>query len=99
MTAANYLQSTAGTAFDGAQFGGSEVWFPVSGTGVFGGATLPVPAGVHSVLIAGLAPGGTYTISTQSSGSGLAVSVYPGMSGGASGGVTADAGGVLQLSF
>jgi len=95
MVAANYLQSTAGTAFDGAQFGGSEVWFPVSGTGVFGGATLPVLAGVHSVLIAGLAPGGTYTTSTQPSGSGLAVSVYPAVSGGA----TADAGGVLQLSF
>jgi hypothetical protein len=89
MAAATYLQSTGGTAFDGAMFGSSEVWFPVSTANAFGGATFPVSAGVHTMLITGLTPNAAYTATVA----GSAVSVFPG------GSTTADAGGVLVVTF
>ena len=90
MSAATYLQSTAGTAFDGAAFGAAAVWFPVSGSGAFAGSTLPLPAGVHTVLITGLTPNAGYSVSNQ----GQSIIVSP---NGAT--ATADAGGVLRLSY
>ena len=91
---ATYLQSSGASAFDGAQFGAGEVWFPVSAKAVFGGATFPAPAGVHSVLVTGLLPNTGYSVNIQAAGGGNTVSVLPGGSN-----ATTDAGGVLQLSF
>jgi len=52
------------------------------------------PAGVHSVLITGLAPNTGYSVSIQTTGTGNTVGVFPGGSN-----ATSDAGGVLSLSF
>jgi hypothetical protein len=93
MAVAAHLQSSAGTAFDGARFGASEVWFPVTAGAVFAGTTLPAPAGVQSVLIAGLAPNTGYSVSIQAVATGNTIGVSPGGSN------ITDAGGVLQLSF
>jgi hypothetical protein len=94
MAAASYLQSASGTAFDGAQFGATEVWFPVSTATAFAGATLPVPAGVHTALITGLAPNTSYGMSVQAAGTGNTIGISLGGST-----ATTDAGGVLALTF
>jgi uncharacterized repeat protein (TIGR02543 family) len=63
MVAASYVQSTTGTPFDGAVFGANAVFFPVSTSTPFAGVTLTLPAGVHTVMVAGLAPGNyTYSV-------------------------------------
>jgi hypothetical protein len=94
MAAAAYLQTSAGTAFDGAQFGSTEVWFPVSTATAFVGATFPAPAGVHSAMVTGLAPNTSYGFSVQSAGNGSTIV----LSVGGSGAVT-DAAGVLTVTF
>jgi hypothetical protein len=94
MAAATYLQSTSGTAFDGAQFGATEIWFPVTSPTAFGGTTFPAPAGVTSAMVTGLTPDTGYSVSIQAAGAGNTISVMPGGST-----ATTDAGGVLQLSF
>lgn len=88
------MQSNSGTEFDGAQFGAIEVWFPVTAGAVVVVAAFPAPAGVHSVLITGLAPNTGYSVSIQTTGTGNTVGVFPGGSN-----ATSDAGGVLSLSF
>jgi hypothetical protein len=50
----------SGTTFDGAAFGSTAVYFPVNGNGSFTGVTLSAPAGVHTMLIAGLTPNAAY---------------------------------------
>jgi hypothetical protein len=94
MSAATYLQSTSGTAFDGAVFGSTAFYFPVSATTAFGGATLSAPAGVHTMLVTGLSPNTSYGVNVQTSGSGKAVTVSTSGIGG-----TADSAGLLLLSF
>jgi hypothetical protein len=93
MAVATYRQSTAGTPFDGAEFGSVDVWFPVSGNGVFTGSTLPASTGIHTALITGLAPGGSYTVSVGPSGAGSSISVAQG------GTSTADSAGVLTVTL
>jgi hypothetical protein len=88
MAAATYLQSTAGTPFDGAHFATSEVWFPVSANGVFSGCTLPGQTGVRTVIVTGLTPNAAFGISIN----GNSVTVSPSGST-----VTADAAGVLVI--
>jgi hypothetical protein len=88
------VRSTGGTAFDGAAFGDSTVYFPVSGNGAFNGTTLPVPDGVHTVLVTGLAPGGAYGYSVQSNGGANVLNIT--INGSA---VTADAAGLLKVAF
>ena len=89
MAHASYLQSSAGTAFDGAVFSNVAVYFPRSATTTFAGTTLPAPAGVHTVYVAGLSPGATYAVSVAAG----AVTVTAGN------GSTADSAGVLSVSF
>jgi hypothetical protein len=89
MVAATYVPSTSGTAFDGAVFGANAVYFPVSSSTPFGGTTLPTPAGVHTVMIAGLTPGAGYTVN-------IANNVLTLVAGGAS---TADSAGLLKVTF
>ena len=89
MTPATYLQSTAGTAFDGAIFSNVAVYFPQSATASFAGTTLPAPAGVHTMLVTGLTPGATY-----------AAGIAAGMATVTAGtGWTADSAGVLSVTF
>jgi hypothetical protein len=89
MTPAGYLQSTAGTAFDGAVFSNVAVYFPRSASTPFAGTTLPAPANVHNVVVTGLVPGATYTVTVASG----AVTVTAGN------GSTADTAGVLSVNF
>ncbi|HTY55953.1 MAG TPA: hypothetical protein VMB26_12155, partial [Candidatus Binataceae bacterium] len=93
MAPATYVQSTSGTAFDGAAFAGSAVYFPVTNVG-FAGTTLSAPSGVGLMLVTGLTPNATYSISVQSAASGNVVSIAP-----ASSGTAADSAGVLRLTF
>ena len=84
-----YLKASSGTAFDGATFGTTAAWFPVSATTPFTGTTLPAPNGVHTILVTGLTPNGSYGASV----SGNVVTIV------AAGSSTADAAGVLRLTF
>ncbi len=94
MAPATYLQSTNGTAFDGAVFSTMAVYFPVSATAQFTGTTLTAPAGVHTLLVTGLTPNASYAVSIVPNGSANVVTVA---TGGAS--ATADAAGVIELAF
>jgi len=89
MNPAGYLQSTAGTAFDGAVFSNVAVYFPQSATTAFAGTTLPAPSGVHTVLVTGLTPEAMYAVSVVAG----AVTVTAGT------GSTADSAGVLRVTF
>jgi len=95
MAAAVYVQSTSGTAFDGAEFAATAVWFPVSTGGIFAGTTLPAAAGIHTALVTGLAPGTGYQATLTPDGTGgTVIAVAPG-----GGTAVADAAGVLRLTF
>jgi hypothetical protein len=89
MTPARYLQSTAGTAFDGAVFASTAVYFPRSAGIPFVGTSLPTPSGIHSIYVTGLTPGTPYAVSV---GSGT-VTVTTGT------GSVADSAGVLNVTF
>ena len=89
MAPAAYLQNTAGTAFDGAQFATVAVYFPVSSTSPFARTTLTAPAGVHTVLVTGLTPGAGYSATVSQN----IITIAPG------GGSTTDAAGVLVVTF
>ena len=93
MVPASYLMNSAGAAFDGAAFGSTAVYFPVSASGAFSGTSLPAPAGVHTLLVTGLAAHATYTVTVQPSGSGNLIGIATGA------GTSSDAAGVLQVSF
>jgi len=94
MVPATHLTSTSGTPFDGAIFGSFAVYFPVSATAQFASTMFSVPAGVHTLLVTGLAPNASYTASVSVAGSGHTITVSPGGTG-----ATADAAGVLMLTF
>jgi hypothetical protein len=90
MAAATYVKSTAGVAFDGAVFGSSAVYFPVNAGGGFTGTSLPAPAGVHTMLVAGLSANAPYGVSVAG---GVAT-----ISAGGSDAVT-DGAGLLRVVF
>ena len=94
MAPAIYLQSTAGTSFDGAIFGSNAVYFPVSATTNFAGTTVSAPAGVHTLLLTGLAPNTSYGVTIAPSGGGNTITV--GLNGSSA---ASDAAGVLRLAF
>jgi hypothetical protein len=89
IAAATYMQSTAGTAFDGAVFGANATYFPVSTSTAFAGTTLPAPSGVHTVMVTGLTPNAGYTTSVGANG----VTISPG------GATMADSAGLLTVTF
>ena len=89
MAAATYVQSTSGTSFDGAVFGATAVWFPVNAANPSVATTLPAPARVHTAMVTGLAPNGSYSVTIA----GNAIAIANGT------GYTADAAGVLRLTF
>jgi hypothetical protein len=92
MAQATYTQSTNGTAFDGAVFGSAAVYFPQSGSSTFTGATFAAPAGVTTLMVTGLSPNTSYGFSSQTSGTGKAVTVTT-----SGAGATTDSAGVLLL--
>jgi hypothetical protein len=94
MVPAVYLQSSSGTAFDGAAFGSTAAFFPVSASAQIVTTVLTVPAGVHTLFVAGLASSTAYGGSVVANGSGHAVTITPGTSG-----ATTDPAGLLQLTF
>ncbi len=94
MTAAAHLTSSSGVPFDGATFGSSAVYFPVSATTAFAATTFPAPAGVHTLIVTGLAPKADYGFNIQANGAGKAITISPSGSG-----ATADAAGLLRLTF
>ncbi|MFN7992195.1 MAG: hypothetical protein U0Q18_01250 [Bryobacteraceae bacterium] len=94
MTQASYLQSASGTAFDGAVFGSAVIFFPVSRTVALAGATLPAPAGVHTMLVTGLAPNTGYGVAVQPNGNSNTVTIST--TGSAA---TSDGAGLLRLTF
>ena len=94
MVPAVYQKSTGATAFDGASFGSTAVYFPVSANGSFAGTTLSAPAGVNTVFVTGLAANTSYGVSIQSSGGGNVITIAVGGTGS-----VADAAGVLRLTF
>jgi hypothetical protein len=94
MATATYVQSTSGTVFDGAVFSNTAVYFPVSSSGSFTATTFVAPAGVHTMLVTGLAANANYGVTVQASGNGNVISIAPGSTG-----AHTDAAGVLILSF
>ncbi|MEP6756044.1 MAG: hypothetical protein ABJA67_11140 [Chthonomonadales bacterium] len=94
VSTAVYLQSTAGTAFDGTAFGSCAAFFPVNSTGAFAATTFTVPGTVHTLKIAGLAAGAQYTVAVQTVGGNSVVTVTPGGAG-----ATTDNAGLLSISL
>jgi hypothetical protein len=94
MVQATYLKSTSGTAFDGAVFGSTAVYFPVSASSTFATTVLPASSGVHTLLVTGLKPGTAYGVSVTASGGGNIITVTPGIAG-----MTTDSAGVLRVTF
>jgi hypothetical protein len=90
MTMARIIHSTRGTAFDGAQFGNSEVYFIHTLNAPLRRTTFPDPGRGTTVLITGLRPQARVGVSTTAGN----MVISP---GGASG--RADASGVLRLRF
>lgn len=90
MAAAAYVQSTAGTAFDGAVFGSTAVYFPVNAGGSFVATTFTALAGVHTLLVTGLTPDAVYGVSVN----GSSITLTPGAPG-----VVADTAGVVRVTF
>lgn len=88
------FQSTAGTAMDGALFGNTAVLFIHDDTQSFAGVTYTVPVTATQHFVTGCVPGASYAITTSVDANGLTVTLAP-----ASGGVTADAAGVVVLNF
>jgi len=92
--AATLVQSTAGTAMDGALAGNAVVLFVHDDTQSFNGVTYTVPAGVRQHYITGCAPNGFYKVTSASPAGSLEVTIAPAASG-----AQADAAGVLALEF
>jgi hypothetical protein len=89
MSQATRVQSAGGTSFDGAVFAGTVVYFPVYANTAQVSASLPLPAGVKTLLVTGLAPNASYSAGVQAGN----VVIGTGT------GVATDAAGVLRLSF
>ncbi len=90
---ATYLRSYGGTAFDGAVFEGTAVYFPVQASGAFAATNFSAPAGVHTLLVTGLTAGAGYSVNAQTGAAGTTITVTP---GGAS---AADSAGLLRVTF
>lgn len=90
MVPALHVVSTSGTAFDGAAFGSTVVFFPVTANPQLVTTAFSIPAGVHTALITGLTPNTSYGASAG----GGTITITPGNTG-----ATTDSAGVLVLTF
>jgi hypothetical protein len=93
MVPASYSQSTSGTPYDGAVFGSTAVYFPVTVSASFNGTALPAPAGVHTVMVAGLAPNTSYNATVMSGPGGTSITIQVGT------GSVSDSAGLLTVTF
>ena len=91
MDVAALVPSSSGTPFAGVVVTDTAVLFPVSPTGPVITVTYSVPNTVTGQLITGLAPNGAYSVTLQSLGGNLPVTMGPGS------GYLADRAGVLGL--
>jgi hypothetical protein len=89
-----HLQSIGGTTFEGAAFGSAAIYFPVSGDGSFERTTLPLPAGVHTMLVTGLVAKASYIIDSKASSNGSLITISRG-----AGEIHTDPAGLLTLTF
>ncbi len=94
MVPALYLQSLSGTAFDGAEFGSTAVYFPVNTVSAFTQTVLSAPTGVHAMIVTGLAANASYGVSIQPGGNGNVITLTAG-----GGGAAADSAGLVRLTF
>jgi len=90
MDTATLVQSMAGTAFDGAVFAHTAVFFVHDTHAAFTGTTLPLQTTPQTLFVTGLAPGTGYTVVTYSG----YITITPGGSD-----ATTDGAGVLRLVF
>lgn len=77
-TGATLVQSTAGTAFDGAVMGNTSVMFKQNMGDVFATTTYSVPTTVKQQYVTGLDPSSGYTVAITSSGTAMTVTVTKG---------------------
>jgi hypothetical protein len=77
MASASYLTSSSGTAFDGAAFAGMAVYFPTKTTSGLVATTLPAPASVSTMYIAGLTPSESYGVFVLATLNGYVVTLTP----------------------
>ncbi len=89
--AATLVQSTAGTAFDGAVVKNMAVMFPSAWNGGFSTTTYSIPNTVTAQLVTGLTANAGYDVTVIPNGSNADVTIAPGSQ------LTADAGGVLKI--
>ncbi len=94
VAAATYLQSISGTAFDGAAFGSSVVYFPVTTNSGMTTTTFGAPGSATNMYIAGLTPGSAYAVQLSVNAGGYLVQLTPGGTG-----YTADTAGVLTVGL
>lgn len=83
------LLSSQGTAFDGACFGSTAVFFPKNATFSLSSTTFTLPAGVHTLYVAGLGASSSYSVTV----SGGTITLAQGT------GATTDSAGLLKISF
>jgi len=91
-SAAVLLRSTSGTAFDGVAVAGNAVLFAVNLSDTFTTTAYVAPATATLHRVTGLLPGAGYSVSIQTAGPNVQVSIATG------GNTMADAGGVLEFS-
>ncbi|MEK7254037.1 MAG: T9SS type A sorting domain-containing protein, partial [Bacteroidota bacterium] len=85
------VQSTAGTAFEGAVVNNTAVVFAKVWGGVFTSTAYSIPNSVTLQIVTGLTPNAGYDVSLTPNGNNLDMSITPGSE------LTADAGGVLLI--
>lgn len=91
---ATLIQSTAGTAMDGAVFGNAVVLFVNDVTVPFAGTTYTAPGNVTQHYITGCAPNAFYNVTRAATAGGATITITPAASG-----LQADPAGVLVLTF
>ncbi len=92
-TSVALVQSSGGTAFEGAALAGTVVLFPVDLAPPFASMTYLAPAGASHQIVTGLAPSASYTVAAQPAPGGMQVTVSPGP------GTMTDSGGVLVFDI
>lgn len=90
---ATLIESSIGTAFAGTVVHRTVLLFPVNLDVPFNGTTYSVPVDTRTHLITGLVPDAGYTVTSQTGGANVFISVSTG------GSAVADAGGVLKFTL
>lgn len=94
MVPATYVKSTTGTAFDGAVFGTTAVFFTNKANPTLSATTLVVPSSVTTLYIAGLAANTSFSVTTQTGSNGKTITLNPAGTGNVS-----DAAGLLKVGI